>query len=336
MLAAYYSKGCDSEEMFLGPDISRESDFRTHLNKYDVIHLDIQWFLANCGNVDNVVAFITKSVQDELREIYPGIFPDGEISLSECLSRIKNAVGQKFIVIIDEWDVLIRDEAANKKVQEKEIGGTMTEEQKRKIKNYDYLNQIALKGKTLFTGLSLMEMFPICEIARSRGIEEIVYNRGVGGLNTDEFLEYIHILLLDLEPSKIFINIGTNDITEERVGNQWFDHLMDNYRKMLEIIYEKLDKPEVYVMAFYPANLHLPWQTAESIEWMKLRTPENIERCNKELKKIAKSFGCNYLDCNIYLVDKNGEQKTEYAIDGVHMYANGYLKVFDSLVQHLH
>ena len=121
MLAAYYSKGCNSEEMFSGLDISRESDFRTHLNKHDVIHLDIQWFLANCDEVDNVVAFITKSVQDELREIYPGVLPEEEISLSECLSRIKNDVGQKFIVIIDEWDVLIRDEAANKKVQEKYI-----------------------------------------------------------------------------------------------------------------------------------------------------------------------------------------------------------------------
>ena len=121
MLAAYYSKGCNSEEMFSGLDISRESDFKTHLNKYDVIHLDIQWFLANCDEVDNVVAFITKSVQDELREIYPGVLPEEEISLSECLSRIKNDVGQKFIVIIDEWDVLIRDEAANKKVQEKPV-----------------------------------------------------------------------------------------------------------------------------------------------------------------------------------------------------------------------
>ena len=118
MLAAYYSKGCNSEEMFSGLDISRESDFKMHLNKYDVIHLDIQWFLANCDNVDNVVAFITKSVQAELREIYPGVLPEEETSLSESLSRIKNIVGQKFIIIIDEWDVLIRDEAANKKVQE--------------------------------------------------------------------------------------------------------------------------------------------------------------------------------------------------------------------------
>ena len=86
-----------------------------------MIHLDIQWFLANCDNVDNVVAFITKSVQAELREIYPGVLPEEEISLSESLSRIKNIVGQKFIIIIDEWDVLIRDEAANKKVQEKYI-----------------------------------------------------------------------------------------------------------------------------------------------------------------------------------------------------------------------
>ena len=121
MLAAYYSKGCNSEEMFSGLDISRESDFKMHLNKYDVIHLDIQWFLANCDNVDNVVAFITKSVQAELREIYPGVLPEEETSLSESLSRIKNIVGQKFIIIIDEWDVLIRDEAANKKVQEKYI-----------------------------------------------------------------------------------------------------------------------------------------------------------------------------------------------------------------------
>lgn len=36
-----------------------------------------------------------------------------------------------------------------------------------------------------------MEMFPVCEIARSQGIEQVIYNRGVSGLNTDEFLENI-------------------------------------------------------------------------------------------------------------------------------------------------
>ena len=117
MLAAYYSKGADSEKMFSGLEISKKADFRKHLNQYDVIHLDIQWFLANCDEADSVVAFITKSVLDELREIYPGVLPEEVSYLSDALSRVRGKTGQKFIVIIDEWDVLIRDAAMNKKVQ---------------------------------------------------------------------------------------------------------------------------------------------------------------------------------------------------------------------------
>lgn len=39
MLAAYYSKGCDSENMFSGLEIRKSSDFKLHLNQYDVIHM---------------------------------------------------------------------------------------------------------------------------------------------------------------------------------------------------------------------------------------------------------------------------------------------------------
>ena len=47
MLTAYYSKGCDSEEMFSRLEISQAEDFRKHLNQYDVIHWDIQWCMDN-------------------------------------------------------------------------------------------------------------------------------------------------------------------------------------------------------------------------------------------------------------------------------------------------
>ena len=43
MLAAYYSKGADSEEMFFDLEIGKTEDFKKHLNKYDVIHIDVQW-----------------------------------------------------------------------------------------------------------------------------------------------------------------------------------------------------------------------------------------------------------------------------------------------------
>ena len=64
-------------------------------------------------------------------------------------------------------------------------------------------------------------------------------------------------------------------------------------------------------------------------------TPENLTLCNHRLKEIAEKYGCRYLDCNEALVDEHGEQKSEYAIDGVHMYANGYLNVFKSLKSYL-
>lgn len=42
MLAAYYSKGADFEQMFSGLQISRETDFKKHLNKYDVIRVTLE------------------------------------------------------------------------------------------------------------------------------------------------------------------------------------------------------------------------------------------------------------------------------------------------------
>ena len=118
MLAAYYSKGADSEKMFSGLEISKDVNFKKHLNKYDLIHIDIQWFLANCVEADNVVDFVTNSVLGELRAIYPEALPPEVSRLPDALSRIKDRTGQKFIVIIDEWDVLIRDVATDNKVQD--------------------------------------------------------------------------------------------------------------------------------------------------------------------------------------------------------------------------
>lgn len=117
MLAAYYSKGCNSEKMFSRLAISKDANYRKHLNKYDVIHIDIQWFLSNSNDADGVVQFIKTAILSELKEIYPYILSEAIYSVSDALSIIREKTGQKFIIIIDEWDVLIRDEAANQEIQ---------------------------------------------------------------------------------------------------------------------------------------------------------------------------------------------------------------------------
>ena len=118
MLTAYYSRGCDSEAMFADLEISKSADFKKHLNQYDVIHLDIQWCMEPAGGAEQVVPYISERTIAELKEYYPDTLPEETKSLPEALSQINALTGKKFIVIIDEWDVLIRDEAANTKAQE--------------------------------------------------------------------------------------------------------------------------------------------------------------------------------------------------------------------------
>lgn len=121
MLVAYYSRGSSSEKMFEDCNIGKTVTFRQHLNQYDVIHFDVQWCYTTIKNVDKVVSYIEESVITELKECYPDAILSSVQSLSEVLAGINNAIGKKFIIIIDEWDALIRDEAENAIVQEEYI-----------------------------------------------------------------------------------------------------------------------------------------------------------------------------------------------------------------------
>lgn len=121
MLTAYYSKGCNSESLFKGKIISEAKSFYTHLNQYNVIHLDVQWCLSQISDVNQVISFIEKSIIKELRNAYSNVIPCSIQYLSGVLAHINTITKNKFIIIIDEWDVLIRDEAVNNTVQENYI-----------------------------------------------------------------------------------------------------------------------------------------------------------------------------------------------------------------------
>ena len=76
MLTAYYSKGCDSEAMFSKLEISKCEDFKKHLNKYDVIHLDIQWCMEPAGGPERIVSYISEKTISELKVYYHDVLDD--------------------------------------------------------------------------------------------------------------------------------------------------------------------------------------------------------------------------------------------------------------------
>ena len=121
MLTAYYSKGCDSREIFKNLAIGKSVDFEKHLNKYDVLYLDIQWCMNVSGGAQSVLSYINENVIKELEHEYPDVPFESDSSIANALSLIHAHTGNRFVIIMDEWDVLIRDEAHNASVQESYI-----------------------------------------------------------------------------------------------------------------------------------------------------------------------------------------------------------------------
>ena len=184
-----------------------------------------------------------------------------------------------------------------------EMMARMGNEKERKLTNYICQNQYIQKGKTLFTGSSLMEMFPIAEFCLNDGLP-IVYNRGIGGYTTDEFLAAIGPILLDLAPST-------------------------NYRIICETIREKLPETIVYMMAYYPVN------PRRDNPGLRVRTNEAIARANEMVRDLAAEFGFHYIDVNDGLKDETGNLRLEHTLDGVHFDAAAYRTVYDRLKPYL-
>ena len=56
MLAAYYSKGADSDSLFQNLEISGMDGYKENLNQYDVLFLDVAWFISISSNIQNTVS----------------------------------------------------------------------------------------------------------------------------------------------------------------------------------------------------------------------------------------------------------------------------------------
>ena len=110
MLCAYYDKTCNSSKLFddlvIARDVEINGTYRQHLNQYDVIYLDMTNVLGKAEPHD-IVPFIQNSVTEELLDTYPDL-KAGNV-FDETLLHAVELTGNKFIMIIDEWDAPIRE-----------------------------------------------------------------------------------------------------------------------------------------------------------------------------------------------------------------------------------
>ncbi|MCQ2193877.1 MAG: ATP-binding protein [Paludibacteraceae bacterium] len=121
MISAYYSKGCDTREIFSKMKVGQKSEYDKYLNKFNVIKLDLNGWYQNSIQKDNVNGLI-KNIHNTLRQEFVLQFPNLSFndtqSLDECIKIVYAQTGEKFVIIIDEYDVLVRERVPEKLFQD--------------------------------------------------------------------------------------------------------------------------------------------------------------------------------------------------------------------------
>lgn len=197
----------------------------------------------------------------------------------------------------------------------------------RKAQRFRELNRTVTPGGIVCAGSSLMEMFPVEKFVSKSALR--IHNRGIGGYMTGDLLDNLDVCILDLKPSRLFINIGTNDLSWSSIT---VDQVMVSYDEILSRVEAALPRCEIYLMAYYPVNYDAA--SEEMKPCLRIRTNERIKQANEAVEKLAKKHGAKYIDINDNLKDAQGRLKAEYTYEGMHIREEGYRAIFEDFMKY--
>ena len=112
MISAYYSKGCDTREEFSRMKLGQVAGFDKYLNKFNVVKLDLNgWYqrAIQRNRKDSLLLDIHHALGDEFKTEFPSLSFGKCDTLDQYMLKVYAETGEKFVVIIDEYDVLVRE-----------------------------------------------------------------------------------------------------------------------------------------------------------------------------------------------------------------------------------
>lgn len=182
-------------------------------------------------------------------------------------------------------------------------------------KKYRSLNKTVKANSILFSGDSITEFFPIYECFETN---QPLYNRGVRGIGSLELLEHIEDQILDVNPEKLFLLIGVNDLKTRSVGDS-FSTIQD----IIKCVQQKLPKTEIYLQSIYPINMSEEYGREDS-----LRNNCTIQELNSLLSQIE---GVTFISIFDKLLGDDGQLRQSLTVDGVHLSVDGYRIVAEEI-----
>lgn len=121
----------------------------------------------------------------------------------------------------------------------------------------------------------------------------------------------IEDLLSSKKYGKIYIMLGINELGYNT------NQTVKEYKKFIEYIQKKQSNAIIYI----EANLHVTEQKSKSD---KTFNNTNINKFNNEIKKLSNNKTIFYIDINEAFDDENGNLRSDYTHDNIHIYAKYY------------
>ena len=188
MLSAFYSKGADSKDLFAPFKVFGTESFEKHLNKYNVVAIDLNALYSRRLSLGSkqetsIIGYVTNCVCDEFRREFSEIDFGNDNSLAGFMQTVYEQKKETFVIIIDEYDVLVRE----------------------KVSEQDFKIYLAFLN-SLFKN---WELKPAITLAYITGILPIIKDRIQSKLNT--FHEYT---MLDASPFAEFVGFTAQEVEQ--------------------------------------------------------------------------------------------------------------------------
>ena len=170
-------------------------------------------------------------------------------------------------------------------------------------------NEKLNKGQIVFAGDSITEFFAL---KKYLGRDFPLVNRGIAGTDSVWLLEHLKEQVLDLEPSKLAIMIGINDI-----GRAYpIQDIVNRISDIVMAVRQESLFTEIYLLSVLPVS-----ERPEHSSKVKIRNNATVRELDQQLAVLP---GVTYVDLYDYLTDAQGQLNDTYTTDGLHLSPQGY------------
>ena len=190
---------------------------------------------------------------------------------------------------------------------------------------YRELNQISLlEPDMIFIGDSIVEYYPLQELL---GTVKTIVNRGIRGYQTRLLLENLDAHLYGDAVDQIVLLIGTNDIGKDIPMNE----ALDNLEGVIQSLNRDYPLSQIKLVSILPVN-----EGEEYKQTVYIRTNEKIREWNQAYEALASAYmQVDFVSIYDSLTDSEGQLKSAYTTDGLHLSVAGYQALSDALKTYL-